>query len=167
MQRCSNLGILGDDQLRCLGPPRCSYPLAQCWCSGLTAPHPDHFDWMGVAAWTAKMAKIMDPILPILSILGYRAIILGSFGGPGAPKGTQFQTLSLSESRNNKAGMNGHFLGLHSNFTKWPDAFAVVDDVPFCPLRSSVLLPNLYSSHVIRYLPASPYPKLLEVSKQP
>ena len=29
------------------------------------------------------MAKIMDPILPILSALGYWAIILGSFGGPG------------------------------------------------------------------------------------
>ena len=29
------------------------------------------------------MGKIMDPILPILSILGYWAIILGSFGGPG------------------------------------------------------------------------------------
>ena len=29
------------------------------------------------------MAKIMDPILPILSILGYWAVILGSFGGPG------------------------------------------------------------------------------------
>ena len=29
------------------------------------------------------MAKIMDPVLPIFSILGYRAIILGSFGGPG------------------------------------------------------------------------------------
>ena len=29
------------------------------------------------------MAKIMDPILPILSILGYWAIIFGSFGGPG------------------------------------------------------------------------------------
>ena len=29
------------------------------------------------------MAKIMDPILPILSILGYWSIILGSFGGPG------------------------------------------------------------------------------------
>ena len=29
------------------------------------------------------MAKILDPILPILSILGYWAIILGSFGGPG------------------------------------------------------------------------------------
>ena len=29
------------------------------------------------------MAKIMDPILPILSVLGYWAIILGSFGGPG------------------------------------------------------------------------------------
>ena len=29
------------------------------------------------------MAKAMDPILPILSLLGYWAIILGSFGGPG------------------------------------------------------------------------------------
>ena len=29
------------------------------------------------------MAKIMVPVLPILSILGYWAIILGSFGGPG------------------------------------------------------------------------------------
>ena len=29
------------------------------------------------------MAKIMDPILPILCILGYWAMILGSFGGPG------------------------------------------------------------------------------------
>ena len=29
----------------------------------------------------------MDPILPLFSILGYWAIILGSFGGPGgAPK---------------------------------------------------------------------------------
>ena len=29
------------------------------------------------------MAKIMDPVLTILSILGYWAIILSSFGGPG------------------------------------------------------------------------------------
>ena len=29
------------------------------------------------------MAKIMDPILSILSILGYWAIILGTLGGPG------------------------------------------------------------------------------------
>ena len=29
------------------------------------------------------MANIMDPVLPILSILGYWAIILGSSGGPG------------------------------------------------------------------------------------
>ena len=29
------------------------------------------------------MAKMMDPVLPILSILRYRAILLGSFGGPG------------------------------------------------------------------------------------
>ena len=34
-------------------------------------------------AWTSKMAKIIDPILPILSLLGYWAIILGSFGGLG------------------------------------------------------------------------------------
>ena len=30
------------------------------------------------------MAKIIDPILSLLSILGYWAIILGSFGGPGS-----------------------------------------------------------------------------------
>ena len=29
----------------------------------------------------------MDPILPILSLLGYWAIILGSFGGPGTASG--------------------------------------------------------------------------------
>ena len=29
------------------------------------------------------MANILDPILPILSVLGYWAIILGAFGGPG------------------------------------------------------------------------------------
>ena len=29
------------------------------------------------------MPKIMEPILPILSILGYWAILLGTFGGPG------------------------------------------------------------------------------------
>ena len=33
------------------------------------------------------MAKIMDPILPILSFLGYWSIILGSFGGPGMEMG--------------------------------------------------------------------------------
>ena len=33
------------------------------------------------------MAKIMNPPLPILSILGYRTIILGSFGGPGISGG--------------------------------------------------------------------------------
>ena len=33
--------------------------------------------------WTSKMAKILDPILPILSIWGSWAIILGSFRGPG------------------------------------------------------------------------------------
>ena len=29
------------------------------------------------------MAKILDPILPVVSILGYWAIILGFFEGPG------------------------------------------------------------------------------------
>ena len=29
------------------------------------------------------MTKIMGPVLSILSILGYWATILGSFGGPG------------------------------------------------------------------------------------
>ena len=38
------------------------------------------------STWTSKMAKIIDPILPVLSILGYWAIILGSFGGPGTKK---------------------------------------------------------------------------------
>ena len=33
--------------------------------------------------WTSKMAKIMDPTLPLLSVLGFWAIILGYFGGPG------------------------------------------------------------------------------------
>ena len=32
------------------------------------------------------MAQIMDPILPILSVLRSWAIILGSFGGPGPSK---------------------------------------------------------------------------------
>ena len=35
--------------------------------------------WDLVSTWTSKMAKIMDPILPILSILGYWAIIFGLF----------------------------------------------------------------------------------------
>ena len=34
--------------------------------------------------WTSKIARIVDPIWPILSIFGYCAIILGSFGGPGS-----------------------------------------------------------------------------------
>ena len=36
--------------------------------------------------WTSQMAKIMDPVLPILSILGCWAIIWSSFGGPGRKK---------------------------------------------------------------------------------
>ena len=31
------------------------------------------------------MAKIMDPILPILFVLGCWTVVLGSFGGPGRP----------------------------------------------------------------------------------
>ena len=34
--------------------------------------------------WTSKMAKILDP-LPVLSILGYWAIVLCSFGGSFRP----------------------------------------------------------------------------------
>ena len=34
--------------------------------------------------WTCKMAKIMDLMLPIVSVLRYWANILGSFGGPGS-----------------------------------------------------------------------------------
>ena len=30
------------------------------------------------------MPKILEPILPILSILGYWAVILGTFEGPGS-----------------------------------------------------------------------------------
>ena len=37
----------------------------------------------GDVDWTSKMAKMMDPTLPIVSILRYWAITLGSFGGPG------------------------------------------------------------------------------------
>ena len=37
-----------------------------------------------------SMAKIMDPLLPILAVLGYWAIILGSFGGPGTQESSRF-----------------------------------------------------------------------------
>ena len=44
--------------------------------------------WNNVTStWTSKMASIMDPILPIVRIVGYWAIILSSFGGPGMGKG--------------------------------------------------------------------------------
>ena len=33
--------------------------------------------------WNSQLPKIMDPILPILSIFGHWAIVLGTFGGPG------------------------------------------------------------------------------------
>ena len=36
------------------------------------------------------MAKITDPVLPILSIWGYRAIILGSAGGTDEKKDSHF-----------------------------------------------------------------------------
>ena len=50
------------------------------------------------------MAKIMDPILPIISILRYRAIILGFFGGPGerkeeGPKATSKVATILNKAR--------------------------------------------------------------------
>ena len=45
----------------------------------MTATHAKLF----ACTWTSKMAKIVDPIL---SVLGYWAIILGSFGGPGSRK---------------------------------------------------------------------------------
>ena len=41
----------------------------------------------GTYTWTSKMPKIMDPVLPKLSIVGYWAIILGTFGGPGKVDG--------------------------------------------------------------------------------
>ena len=42
--------------------------------------------YFGVS-WTSNMAKIMDSILPVLSILAYWSIVLGSFAGPGwSPK---------------------------------------------------------------------------------
>ena len=41
------------------------------------------------------MAKIMDPILPILSMLGNWSIILGSFGGPGMNHGQRFLCKAL------------------------------------------------------------------------
>ena len=39
--------------------------------------------WFGVCAWTSQMAKIMDTILPTVSILRSWAILLGSLGGLG------------------------------------------------------------------------------------
>ena len=41
------------------------------------------------------MAKIMDHILPIVSILRYWAIILGSFGGPGEKRAVEPVALAL------------------------------------------------------------------------
>ena len=45
--------------------------------------HCQRYRYYHVATWTSKMAKTMDPILPVLSMLEYWAMILGSFGGPG------------------------------------------------------------------------------------
>ena len=49
------------------------------------------------------MAKIMDPILPRLSILGYWSSILGSFGGPGSCQ-RNWNSLSCSSSPKDCAG---------------------------------------------------------------
>ena len=46
--------------------------------------------------WTSKMPRIMDPILPILSILGYWAIILGTLGGPGTALQVRAQPLKCT-----------------------------------------------------------------------
>ena len=40
------------------------------------------------------MAKIMDPIMAVVSILGYWSIILGSFGGPGKSKASDIRRLT-------------------------------------------------------------------------
>ena len=42
-----------------------------------------HIDVDSYLPGPPKEPKIMDPILPVLSILGYWSIILGSVGGPG------------------------------------------------------------------------------------
>ena len=54
------------------------------------------------------MAKIIDPILPILSIFGYRAIILGSFGGSGKPKPLHKRGSYMLLLRSSKSGHPGN-----------------------------------------------------------
>ena len=51
--------------------------------------------------------QIRNPVLLILSILGYRAIILGSFGGPGTRKAGTKQRLCTSGLH----WCSGHFKG--------------------------------------------------------
>ena len=54
------------------------------------------------------MAKIMDPILLVLSILGYW-VILGSFGGPGIAlkpaRSTKEKPTTLQNPKNHKQGL--------------------------------------------------------------
>ena len=59
------------------------FKLSGCYCAMLNS----RFD-VGIcdvygSTWTFKMPKRIDPMLPILSVLGCWAIILGTFGGPG------------------------------------------------------------------------------------
>ena len=49
------------------------------------------------------MAQKMDPVLPLLSIWGYRAIILGSFGGPGTSLAIPSQSKGLAYEKFPKA----------------------------------------------------------------
>ena len=49
----------------------------------------------------------MDPILPILSILGHWAILLGSFGGPGKLPGTNL-AVHPSPTASNRLSENYH-----------------------------------------------------------
>ena len=54
------------------------------------------------------MVKIMDPTLPIFSILRYWAIVFGPFGGPGIPQlpqpPTHIQNLSMMLKRTLEMG---------------------------------------------------------------
>ena len=60
------------------------------------------------------MAKIMDPILPILSILRYWAIPLGSVGGPGI---LDIATSGIWDQNNARRG-HGH---AQHHVGSWPE----------------------------------------------